>query len=64
MGVKVISGCVDCPAEMGCVSYCPHKEIKVYTCDKCKEEIDGDVFEVDDEYLCEACLCDRFRLEG
>lgn len=42
---------------------CPETRVTVYYCDKCGEEIYDDVYEVDDEDLCEECLKDKFRKE-
>lgn len=42
-------------------SACPNRDVAVYYCDTCKGEIEGDVYEVDGEDLCEECLKDRFR---
>ena len=42
-------------------SSCPNRNVPVYYCDKCGDEIDGDVYEVDSEELCEDCLKDMFR---
>ena len=54
--------CVGCPPEMGCLgSICPNKSVVVYICDHCEEDIEGEVFEVDGEDLCERCLHNRFR---
>ena len=43
---------------------CPNRNVKVHYCDKCDPECDNpleDVYEVDDEELCEECLKERFR---
>ena len=43
-------------------SACPLRKVPVYYCDKCGEELDDeDIYEVDDEELCEECLKEMFR---
>lgn len=53
--------CVDCEH---CIGFaCPYKrKIPVHYCDKCENELDEDeIYDVDDEELCEDCLKDRFK---
>lgn len=40
---------------------CPRRNTKVYYCDRCDSEIDGDIYEVDSKDLCEDCLREMFR---
>ena len=42
---------------------CPNRNVEVYYCDKCGEEIEGDIYEADGEDLCEECLKEMFRKE-
>lgn len=42
---------------------CPNKNVRVYYCDKCGEEITDEVYEVDGEDLCEDCLKKMFLKE-
>lgn len=42
---------------------CPNRNIAVYYCDKCGEEIEGDVYDDGDEELCECCLLEKYRKE-
>lgn len=42
---------------------CPNRNVPVYYCDKCKEEISDDVYELDGEHLCEDCLKKMFKKE-
>lgn len=64
MSVRHENQCVGCPPEMGCLgSVCPNRNVAIFTCDRCDEDIEGEVFEVDDEDLCEDCLRKRFRKE-
>ena len=59
--VKIEDRCVDCPIELGCKGLgCPNRNVKVYYCDVCGEELD-DVYEVEDKELCEDCLKELFR---
>ena len=42
-------------------SDCPNRNVEVCYCDKCKGEIPYDqIYEVDDEELCEDCLKEKF----
>lgn len=61
--VKIENHCCDCavPGYPCMGSACPNRRVKVYYCDVCGDEIEGDVYEVDGEHLCEGCLHDRFR---
>lgn len=60
---KIIDMCCDCATESyPCQgSSCPNRNVLVYYCDRCKDEIDGDIYEVDGEELCEDCLLKTFR---
>ena len=42
---------------------CPNRNVVVYYCDHCKDEIDGDIYEVDGMHFCEECLLEKFRKE-
>ena len=42
-------------------SSCPNRNVPVPYCDKCGYEIDGDIYDVDGEELCEDCLKEMFR---
>ena len=44
-------------------SSCPNRNVPVYYCDKCKDEIDGNIYDVDGEELCEDCLKEMFLKE-
>lgn len=39
---------------------CPNVNVVVYYCDHCKDQIDGDIYEVEGEHLCEECLHQLF----
>ena len=61
--VKIENHCCDCavPGYPCRGSSCPNRNVKVYFCDRCREEIDPDeVYEVDGEDLCEECLKKMF----
>ena len=61
--VRYENYCVGCTA-IGLVcmgATCPNRDVPIHYCDKCKYEIDGDVYDVDGEELCEDCLKDMFR---
>ena len=55
--------CVECSTSgLRCLgSSCPNRNVPVYYCDDCGDEIEGDVYEVDGEELCEDCLKNMFR---
>lgn len=60
---KYENHCCDCavPGYPCLGSACPFINVPVSYCDKCKCEIDGDVYEVDGYDLCEECLKDKYR---
>ena len=43
-------------------SICPNRNVPVYYCDKCGDEI-TEVYLANDEELCEDCLKEMFRKE-
>ena len=55
--------CCDCAAPgYPCRgSSCPNLNVPIHYCDLCKYEIEGDIYDVDGEELCEECLKDMFR---
>ena len=57
--LKIENHCVGCPT---CIN-CGLKEVEVYYCDKCGDEIEGDRYESDGDDLCESCLLERHRKE-
>ncbi|MBO5969146.1 MAG: hypothetical protein J6S14_11695 [Clostridia bacterium] len=54
--------CCECAAPgYPCLgSSCPNRNVPVYYCDKCGDEME-EVYKVDGEDLCEECLKDHFR---
>ena len=62
--IKIENHCCDCavPAYPCRGTSCPLRRVKVRYCDHCGEELD-EVYEVDDEELCEECLKNKFRKE-
>jgi len=57
--VRYEDQCVDCGLPcMG--NSCPNKNVPVIYCDECHDEID-EVYDVDDDELCEDCCLKRFR---
>ena len=60
---KIENHCCDCavPGYPCRGSLCPLTRCVVYYCDKCGDEIDEDVYDVDGKELCEECLKDKFR---
>ena len=65
MSVTFENECVGCPPEIGCLGdSCPNRKVAHYFCDKCDAEVSlEDLYEVDDEDLCEDCLKEKFRKE-
>ena len=64
--LKIENHCCDCAAPgYPCRgSICPRRRVEVHYCDKCGEELpDDEIYEADDEELCEDCLKERFRKE-
>jgi hypothetical protein len=52
--------CVDCGLPCKGAS-CPNRNVRVCYCDDCGDEISSDeIYEVDDEELCEYCLKKKF----
>ena len=62
--LKYENHCCDCavPAYPCEGSSCPLRNVPVYYCDKCGEELD-EVYEVDGVDLCEDCLKEMFKKE-
>ena len=53
--LKYVDDCVSCPPELGCLGNgCPKKNIPVYYCDICEEEIAD--YHADGQDICEYCL--------
>ena len=57
---KIENHCVHC--DIPCTN-CGLKHVEVYYCDKCKEEIDGDVYDDGEQELCERCLLKKYKKE-
>ena len=61
MSVRYENNCVGCPAGVPCLGpTCPKRNERVYVCDDCGEDIEGDVYEVDGVEVCEGCLKSRY----
>ena len=60
---KLTDMCCNCavPSYPCMGSSCPNRNVPVCYCDQCGCEIDGDIYDVGDEELCEECLEDMFR---
>lgn len=61
--VKIENHCCDCavPGYPCLGTACSLRNVEVHYCDKCGEEIEDDIYEVDGEELCEDCLKEMFR---
>ena len=58
--VKMENDCVG-PCPMGCIN-CGRKHSPHFYCDECKEEfLPEELYDCDDEMLCENCLPTRFQ---
>lgn len=62
MAKKIENHCCDCatPGYPCRGSACPLTHVEVHYCDKCGDEID-EIYDVEDEELCEYCLLEMFR---
>ena len=60
--VRYENHCCDCavPGYPCSGSSCPNRNVPVYYCDSCGEELE-EIYDVDGEELCEDCLKDMFR---
>jgi hypothetical protein len=60
---KIVDMCCGCATDVYACrgDLCPNRHVTVYYCDKCKCEIEDDVYDVDGFDLCEDCLKDEFR---
>ena len=63
--VSYEDNCVGCPPEMGCLgSTCPNRNVPIYICDECEEEV-YDLYKFDDgRELCQDCLLAQFKKVG
>lgn len=59
---KIENLCCDCavPGYPCRGALCPLTRVEVHYCDECGDELD-DIYDVDDEELCEECLKKKFR---
>lgn len=59
--VKKENRCCDCavPAYPCRGASCPNRSVPVYYCDNCRNEIEGDVYFIDDEHFCRDCIKER-----
>ena len=64
MGVRYENWCVGCPPELGCVGdACPNRNVPIFVCDRCGDDIEGEAREVDGEELCDECYIELFGSE-
>ena len=57
--VKIENHCVGCDTCIG--THCRNRRVLVYYCDKCKEELGDEIYDVDGMELCEDCTLKMFR---
>ena len=62
--VRYENHCCDCATDgYPCLGRaCSRRNVEVYYCDHCGEELD-EIYDVDGEELCEECLKEMFRRE-
>lgn len=63
---RIENDCCDCatPAYPCRGESCPLRHVTHYYCDKCGEEMAHDeIYMVENEYLCEYCLKEKFKLK-
>lgn len=60
--VKIENDCVG-PCPQGCMGFgCPNRHVPHFYCDECGDEVSPEeLYEYDDEQLCDRCLCGRFN---
>ena len=68
MAIRIENLCCDCavPGYPCRGENCPRRHVEVTYCDKCDPKCEyplDEVFDVDGEDLCEACLREKFRKE-
>lgn len=64
MSVKIVNECCDCavPGYPCLGSACPRRNVEVYECDECGEELVEDVYEDEDgKHYCKDCLLKKFK---
>ena len=61
--IKIENHCCSCavPAYPCLGAICPNRNVEVYYCDQCGEEIEGDIYDDNEQELCESCLLDKYR---
>lgn len=63
MAIEIENHCVDCGLSCKGAS-CPYRNVKVYYCDKCGEEISSDdVYDFEGMDVCEDCLKEMCKKE-
>lgn len=50
--------CVSCDTCIG--RHCPKRSVEIIVCDDCGDDIEGDIYEVEGDDLCESCLKARY----
>jgi hypothetical protein len=61
--LKIENHCCDCavPGYPCRGPLCSYRNVEVYYCDVCREEIIGDIYEVEDKNYCEYCLKKTYK---
>lgn len=63
--IRIENHCCGCatPAYPCLGDSCSRRNVEVYYCDKCGEELVEDVYEDEDKHYCDQCLLDKYRKE-
>ena len=63
--IRVENHCCSCatPGYPCLGETCPNRNVEVHYCDRCGEEIEGDIYDDGEQELCESCLLERYRKE-
>ncbi len=63
--IRIENHCCECATDgFPCIGEsCPRRNVEVFYCDDCEEEIYGDVYESEGEELCEFCLLKKHKKE-
>ena len=54
--------CVGCPPELGCLGDgCPNRNVPVFECDDCREEVTELYIGEDGGEYCQSCICNHLE---
>ena len=63
MSVRIVNECCDCavPGYPCLGEACPQRNVEVYECDECGDELDVVYEDEDGKHYCEECLLEKFK---